>query len=166
MSDFRGKLILPKLASVTSPQAGELYYDTDNNRVYYYNGTDWKVFPIVAISSLSYTWTIPDEVKVPSGDNNYIPGIFAAEAATDAISLISCRHRINSGTSATVKLQVNGTDATGFTGISVTTTSTTTNPADVPLADEDYIQPVVTAVVGTPKNMTLSVYFSRWTTLG
>ncbi|EDK72275.1 hypothetical protein TM7_0330 [candidate division TM7 genomosp. GTL1] len=79
--------------------------------------------------------------------------------AGQAVKLVSVRHRINSGTSATVKLQNNGADITGFTGISVTTTATTTDPADATLADGDMLQLVVTATSGSPQNMSFSLFF-------
>ncbi|MAT70357.1 MAG: hypothetical protein CMJ58_12630 [Planctomycetaceae bacterium] len=78
-------------------------------------------------------------------------------AVGQTAKLVEARHKIGAGTSATVKLQKNGVDITGFTAISVTTTAALTNPADVALAAGDYIQPIVTAVFGTPKNMSFTV---------
>ncbi|MBK9181423.1 MAG: hypothetical protein IPM45_18075 [Acidimicrobiales bacterium] len=73
------------------------------------------------------------------------------------VKLVSCRHRINGGTSATCKLTINGSDATGFTAMSVTTSSGHTDPADVALADGDLIALVVTAVDAAPTDLTVSL---------
>lgn len=107
-----------------------------------------------------HTWAVGADVKVPSGDTDYIPGFFVSKPATQTVKLTRCRAKINSGTSVTCKIQINGVDATGFTGISVTTTAATTDPADVTLADGDYVTLVVTAVSGSPKNMSFSAMLS------
>lgn len=108
---------------------------------------------------LPHTFAIAGPIQVPAGDIDYIPGFFIpTPLPAGAVTLVAARHRINSGTSATVKLQRNGVDITGFTGISVTPASTTTDPADVALAAGDYIQLVVTAIAGSPKNLSLSVF--------
>lgn len=107
----------------------------------------------------SQTWTIGGYVNVAAGDVDYINPIFVSVATGQVLRLVACRHRINSGTSATVKLQHNGVDITGFTGISVTTTATTTDPADTTLADGDLLQLVVTAINGSPQNMSFSLFF-------
>lgn len=108
--------------------------------------------------NVPHTWAVAGEVKVPAGDADVIPGFFVPTLATgQTIKLVEARHKLGSGTSATVKLQKNGVDITGFTGISVTTTATLTNPADVTLAAGDYIQPVVVGVSGTPQNMSFTI---------
>lgn len=110
------------------------------------------------VLNVPHTWAVAGDVKVPVGDADVIPGFFVPSLAPgQTVKLVEARHKIGSGTSATVKLQKNGVDITGFTGISVTTTATLTNPADMTLAAGDYIQPIVTAVSGTPKNMSLTV---------
>ena len=105
-----------------------------------------------------HTWAVPGEIKVPSGDTDFIVPFFVPVPSGRYAKIVACRYKINSGTSVTAKLQVNGSDATGFTGISVTTTAATTDPADVSLADGDRLALVVTAVSGTPKNMSFTVY--------
>jgi hypothetical protein len=99
---------------------------------------------------------VPGEIKVPSGNTDYIVPFFVRVPDGQTAALAWARYRINGGTSATVKLQKNGVDATGFTAISVTTTSASTDPADVALADGDLLALVVTAVSGTPMNLTFS----------
>ena len=87
-----------------------------------------------------------------------LPGVFVPSLAPgQTAKLVEARHIIGSGTSATVKLQRNGVDITGFAGMSVTTTAGLTDPDDVTLAAGDYIQPVVTAVLGAPKDLGITV---------
>lgn len=104
-----------------------------------------------------HTWAVQGEIKVPSGDTDYIPGFFIAEPGAQTVKVVAARYKINSGTSATVKIQKNGVDLTGFTAISVGTTAADTNPADQDVADGDYITLVVTAVSGAPKNLSFSL---------
>jgi hypothetical protein len=94
---------------------------------------------------------------VPSGGTDYLPGFFIDLPAGQTVSLKACRYKIYSGTSATAKIQVNGSDATGFTGISVTTTAAETT-GTVSLADNDYITLVITAVSGTPTHLSFTLF--------
>ena len=108
--------------------------------------------------NVPHTWAVAGEVKVPAGGNDVIPGMIVPTLAPGQTArLIEARYRIGAGTSATVKLQRNGADITGFAGMSVTTTQGQTDPDDVALAAGDYIQPIVTAASGTPQNMTLTI---------
>jgi len=108
-----------------------------------------------------HTYGISGEIIVPSGDTAFILPFFVSLASGQSAALSSCRYVINSGTSVTCKLQINGVDATGFTGISVSTTAATTNPADIALADNDKIALVVTAVSGTPKNLSFTIFIDH-----
>lgn len=107
---------------------------------------------------IPHTFTVPGDLAVPSGQDDVIPGFFVPVPATQTAKLVAARHKIGAGTSATVKLQQNGVDATGFTAISATTTATTTNPADVTLADDDYLQLIVTAISGAPQNLSFTLW--------
>ena len=113
---------------------------------------------------IPHTFTVGGPVNVQSGQVDYILPFFVKVPSTQTVKLISARHRINSGTSATSKVQVNGSDATGFTGMSVTTSSTDTDPADITLSNNDVVSLVVTAVSGSPQNMSVTVFFEyTWT---
>ena len=107
----------------------------------------------------SNTYAISGEIKVPSGSVDYIVPFYVPVKSGTTVKLIAVRHSIQSGTSATVKLTKNGTDITGFTSMSVTTTDTSTDPTDVTLADNDEIALVVTAVSGTPKHLTVTLIY-------
>jgi hypothetical protein len=108
---------------------------------------------------IPHTWHVPGDVKVAVGDTDYILPFFIPEpAGQQTVTIVGARHRINSGTSVTAKLTLDGVDVTGFTGISVTTTTATTDPTDVVVADGQALALVVTAIAGTPKNMTFTVW--------
>lgn len=104
-----------------------------------------------------HTWAIAGEIKVPVTDTDFIVPMFMFVPTGWTAVVSRCRYVINAGTSVTAKLQKNGSDLTGFTGISVTTTAATTDPADQAIADTDKLALVVTAVAGTPLNMSFSV---------
>jgi len=107
---------------------------------------------------VGHTWAISSEVKVPSGNTDFLMPFFVSLAGGQTAKVVKARYVLNSGTSATVKLQKNGVDVTGFVAMSVTTTPTSTDPADVSLADDDKLALVVTGVSGTPTNMTFTLF--------
>lgn len=121
--------------------------------------------PTVAVFYTTLTWAIPGAIAVPSGDTDFIVPTFVSEGANEVVVLDKIRYKINSGTSVTFKMQVNGSDATGFTSLSCTTTAATTDPSDVSLTDLDVLVPVVTAVSGSPKNMTVTAFLKHTVTL-
>lgn len=107
------------------------------------------------------TYAIAGEIEVPIGEDDFIVPFFVSLAGGQTAELVKARHQINAGTSATVKLQKNGVDITGFTGISVTTTPADTDPADVTLVNNDEIALVVTAVSGVPQNLTFTIFIEH-----
>lgn len=107
------------------------------------------------------TYAIAGEIKVPVGQTDFLVPFFVSLGAGQTAELVKARHQINAGTSVTCKLQKNAVDITGFTGISVTTTPADTDPTDVALADNDEIALVVTAVAGTPQNMTFTIFIEH-----
>lgn len=162
MNDALAKLeAAPGIAIVTTTErdalaggalwAGRVVYNSTVARLQRYIGGAWADFTGTFYSFA--TWAIAGEVKVPSGDTDFLIPSPVSEGANEVVTLDKVRHKINSGTSVTFKMQLNGADATGFTGISSTTTAATTDPADVAVADLDLLAPVVTAVSGTPKNL-------------
>ncbi len=107
------------------------------------------------------TYAIGGEIKVPVGQTDLIVPFFVSLAAGQTAKLVKVRYQLQSGTSATVDVELNGVGATGFTGISVTTTPAETDPADVVLSNNDELAIVVTAVVGTPQNMTFTLFLEH-----
>ncbi len=110
------------------------------------------------IYRFGHTYAISGEIKVPVGDTDFVVPFFVSLVTGQSGKLVKARHKINGGTSATCKLQINDVDATGFTGISVTTTSTDTDPADITLADNDKLALVVTAVSAAPTNLSFTIF--------
>jgi len=106
---------------------------------------------------IGHTWAIAGEIKVASGDTDFICPFFVSLASGQTANIVKARYKINSGTSVTCKLTKNGADITGYTNISVTTTAAETT-GTVSLADNDLIALVVTAVSGTPKNLSFTVF--------
>ena len=114
----------------------------------------YSAFPIWT----THTFIVSGEVYVASGDTDYICPLFISVASGRTVKLAKARHRINSGTSVNVKLQKNGSDITGFTNLTVGTATTTTDPADVTLADNDMIALIVNSLGGsTQKNMSFTI---------
>jgi hypothetical protein len=108
---------------------------------------------------IGHTWAIAGEVKVASGQTDYIvPFFFGLAGVGHTGSLVRARHRLNGGTSATVELRRNDVAITGFTGINVTQATGETAPVAVTLANTDLVALVVTAVNGGPQNMTFTIF--------
>ena len=107
------------------------------------------------------TYAIAGEIKVPVGQTDFLVPFFVSFAGGQTADLVKVRYQIQAGTSVTCKLQKNGVDITGFTAISVTTTAASTDPTDVALAEDDEIALVVTAVAGTPQNMTFTIFIEH-----
>lgn len=101
------------------------------------------------IFNSTHTWTIQTPA-VESGDTDFIIPITIRPAAGETVEVESVTHKINSGTSVTWDLTKNGSNVTGFTSLSSTTTSTNTNPTNQSLADGDKVKPDVSAVTGSP----------------
>lgn len=120
-----------------------------NSRASATPGVAWRALT----SWHSHTFAIPGTIDT----GTYKVPFFVPVHAGTSVALSACRHRINSGTSATCKLTKNGSDITGFTGMSVTSSSGHTNPDDVALADGDLIALVVTAVSSSPADLTVSL---------
>jgi len=110
---------------------------------------------------IPHTWGIPGEIKVPSGDTNFISPFFVSLSSGQTAKIVKARYSINFGTSVTCKLQKNDVDATGFTSISVTTTVSNTDPADISLAEDDKLALIVTGISGTPKNLSFTIFIEH-----
>lgn len=112
---------------------------------------------------ITHNWAIAGQINVPAGQVDVIPKMFISIAPNQSIKIAKVRYLIEAGTSVTFKIQKNGVDVTGLTGLvaSPAGTAVTTDPTDVVVADGDNIQPVVTAVNGTCLNMTIGLTFEH-----
>ncbi len=91
-----------------------------------------------------------------TGTVDTLPGFFVSLPAGQTAALAAVRYATTSGT-ATVSVRRNATGATGFTGLSVTSTAATTDPANVALADGDYLDLDITAV-SSPVDLRVTVF--------
>lgn len=105
-----------------------------------------------------HTYAISGAINVAVGDVDFIPPFFYSLVAGQTASLVKVRYKLNGGTSANVKVQINDVDAVGFTGITVTTAAAETDPVDVALSDNDKISLVVNSVVGSPVNLSFTLF--------
>jgi hypothetical protein len=125
----------------------------------------WYVQSTDAASGTTYrtvnSIAVMGGINVPSGDTDVIPGFFFTLPTGRTATLYKVRYQIGNGTSVTAKLQINGADAAAYSAgnaLSITTTAAETSPGSKPsLANNDYVQLVVTAVSGTPVNLTVSI---------
>ena len=109
------------------------------------------------IYRIGHTYAIGGQIKVPAGNNDFIVPFFVSFAAGQTANLVKARHQIESGTSATVKLQRNAGDITGYTGITVNTTASDTTQTQA-LSDNDELSLIVTGVSGTPREMSFTLF--------
>lgn len=137
--DPAGACVISGASSVTGPAVAGYYPFTPSYRV-----------------QTPHTWTVQGSIAIPSGDTDFIPPFFVPVPAGATVTLKRARYKINSGTSATMKLQKNGSDVSGYTGLSVTTTAAQT-VNDATFVDNDVLALVVTAVSGSPKNLSFTV---------
>lgn len=127
----------------------------DTGDIWVYHSGTWRQRSL-RTDRRGHTFALSGEIKVASGATDYIPPFFVVLPSGSTGTVTRAKHVVQSGGPATVKLTKNGTDLTGFTGISVTTTaSTTTGSAAV--IDGDLLALVVTSVTGTPKNLTFTI---------
>lgn len=127
------------------------------------NGVNKSLIEKDKIYRIGHTYGVISKIKVPNGQKDFIIPFFVSLASGQTAKLVKARHKINAGTSVTCKLQKNGSDITGFTGISITTTAADTDPADVTLANDDKLALVVTGISGTPQNLSFTIFIEYTT---
>lgn len=92
-----------------------------------------------------------------------LPPFFVPIASGETLKLIAVRYIIGSGTSLAFRLQRNGADIVGFgtsgSPLSITTAANVTDPTDVTLAADDTLGVILGAAVGTPTDVSISLYF-------
>ena len=115
---------------------------------------------------ISHTWAIGGEVKVASGDTDFIIPMTVRDRYTSSgynttVKIVSVIASINSGTNVTWKLTKNGSDLSGYgtSGSPLTATATpATTESTQDLADKDELAPVVVAISSPPKNMSITAF--------
>jgi hypothetical protein len=145
----------------SGPQRARLGYNSNTLSWEFWNGTTWEPLAGKKTARIPHTFTISGDVRVASGDVDYMPPFFVPVPTSQTVKAAIARHRINSGTSATVTLRRRTTGGTATdiaANVSVTTTTSTTDFADFSLNSDESLELVVTAVSGAPKNLTFTVY--------
>jgi hypothetical protein len=99
----------------------------------------------------SHNYTVPGDVEVAT----LVP-FFVPVMSGTTVKVTECRYKCASG-SGTISLRKNGSSITGFTSMSVSTTAASTNPTDVTLADNDYLDVDVEGS-SSMQNLTCSIY--------
>ncbi len=109
------------------------------------------------------SFVVSGPVAVPVAGADDIPPIIVPVRANTTVTMTRVMHRIGAGTSATIKLQRNGVDITGYTGMVCTSALGTVNAADVTLVEGDTLSVIVTAVSGAPQDMTVTLVLETTT---
>lgn len=116
----------------------------------------WPLSGVTKVLRTALSVCIPGSTIYAS---SVCPGVFMGLAAGQSAQLVECRAQVSRG-SLTFKLQRNGTDIPGFgtTGspLTASTTSASTSPTAVALADGDYLTAVVIGV-SNPANLAVSL---------
>lgn len=144
-----------KPSAVTSKSARQ-HLETDTGRWSISDGTNW--FGIARVFELGHSWALQGQIFVPAGNVDIIPQIFIPVFPTLQVAKLKrVRYGIVSGTSATFKMQRNGADITGLTGlVAAPTVTETALGTPLALSNNDRLQPVVTAVAGTPLHLSIT----------
>ena len=102
-----------------------------------------------------FTFTVPGLIAAA---DEVVP-FFVPVLPGMAASIVGARHMVRTATTATWTLKQNAGAITGLTSIASSTTATTTSLATaVALANGDKVTLDVTAIDGTPADLTVSVY--------
>lgn len=107
---------------------------------------------------LPHTWHVPGEVKVASGDTDYILP-FSINFLPATVRVVHVEYGLNSGSSATVMLRRRNT-GNGITDIFNSAIGPGISGAAITpftLNNSDRLEIVVTAVSGTPRNLWYTV---------
>lgn len=105
---------------------------------------------------VEHSWSTVGEIK-----NETFGGIFVRVATGTEKKLIAIEYKIATGTSVKVKIEKNGAEISGFGTVTVEKTAAETNPADVTLADKDFINIVTTSATGTPTALSFTAFFEE-----
>lgn len=109
--------------------------------------------------TIPHTFTIGGDIAVASGDTNFICPFYIPVPTGKEVIFLGARHSINSGTSVNISIRKNLTPFASYSSVNVTTTPTTTAPATGTVANDDRIDILVNSVSGSPKNLSVTLYF-------
>ncbi len=106
---------------------------------------------------IGHSYLVSGSIAVPSGQTDFIVPFTVQFASGQTANLVTARYSINAGTSVTLDVTRNGSNITGYTGISVTTTPATTTQTQA-LSSDDELAIVVSGVSGSPFNMSFTLF--------
>lgn len=114
---------------------------------------------------IPHTWAVQGDVLVASGETDYIVPMFVPVPTGQSVSLVAVHAKVTSG-SVSFKMYNYSTNA-DVTAYGTTAVPLTVAPGPQLWDNTDYaittngtqIAPVVTAVSGSPKNLTITAYF-------
>lgn len=141
--------------AAAAANAGSFHVATDTSKVYVSSGSAW--FALLTPIEIGHSWLVSSEIRVPVGQVDVIPQLFVPVRTGQVATLKRVRYGITAGTSATFKMQRNGVDIGGLTALVAGTTVAETAPSGTTtLANNDRLQPIVTAVSATPQNLSIT----------
>jgi hypothetical protein len=139
---------------------GVYFYASDTGDLYRSTGAAWRKILLDGdvVYRLGWTYTLPNEIKVPSGGTDFLPLVPISVGAGHSVTLVGYQWYLNGGTSFTFKLQhktgatwgTNTDLVTGVVAASASVKGAGTFGTPKVCADADAWGPVITAVSGTP----------------
>ncbi len=108
---------------------------------------------------LDKQWVVAGPVNVAAVDVDYIVPAFISLPAGATAVITGVRARIRSGTSATLRVTLNGTPVSAIGSVTATTSGAAVSGLSVSIADGDLIAPVVDSTSGSPQNLTLQITY-------
>ena len=109
-----------------------------------------------------HTYVVSGNIGVPSGATNYVGPFYEPVFPGNTKTLVGVKYSIRFGTSVSFAVKQNGSSVSGLGSLSATTTPTTTSATIPPaVAHGDAFDVVVSAVSGSPDNLTVSFFFEE-----
>lgn len=125
----------------------------------------WAVLPAqIKTFRSSHGWGVTGDIRVPSGSIDFIPPmLFSLHPATVSATVVGWRYVIQgagAGPSVTFNVQRNGANMSGTNSVA-TTVAAAVSGLGVALSDGDSLAPVISAIAGTPKNFSVTLYIDH-----
>lgn len=112
---------------------------------------------VTKVNRIGHSYLVSGSIAVPSGQTDFIVPFTVQFASGQTANLVTARYSINAGTSVTLDVTRNGSNITGYTGISVTTTPATTTQTQA-LSSDDELAIVISGVSGSPFNLSFTLF--------
>lgn len=122
---------------------------------------------VISVSRVPHTWAVYGAIAVPVGDTDFIPPMtipVATNPRVEVVKLIGVNYSLNNGaagTTVTFKMQTQGSDIVGMTGLTTPNSNAVSSTtfgigAEKWLTPGATLAPVVTAIAGAPKNLSIT----------